>query len=297
MRIFMKSKIIFTNMVLTFILSIPSISHAEILNKDTGKYNNIYLSTQYKPAIPVFNNFSVSEKDQNTALLVALTSDINNTNINNNEKISLPQHFTTPYHAQFQNSIISFSGTIGQYLPKNLRVEIEGSYKSFDVKNPGYYDVNDAYRYFALARDVKNNSYQPQDNKTNNTTNLAYYTIMKNYGVSIMSVLLNGCYDISVDKLKASPYICLGIGVDTIEFFETLHIKFAYQCKVGISYLILPQVSLFADGYYHKVKNNQFKNLNTIQVRMLANNPKITYAAATLNISYFGAEIGARFTF
>ncbi|QGR02934.1 P44/Msp2 family outer membrane protein [Ehrlichia ruminantium] len=285
----MKDKLTFINTLLTLVLFVPNISCAEM--------SNIYFSGQYKPAIPTFKNFSITEKDNNIGLLIALTSDINNTNINNNDRISSPKHFITPYHAQFQNSIISFSSTIGQYLPKNLRVEIEGSYKSFDVKNPGYYNVNDAYRYFALARNVEKNSYQPQSNKKNNTSDLAYYTIMKNYGISVMSVFLNGCYDISRDKLKASPYICLGIGADTIEFFETLHIKFAYQCKVGISYLILPKVNLFADGYYHKVKNNQFKNLNTIQVRTLANNPKVTYAAATLDINYFGAEIGARFTF
>ena len=306
----MESKFIFTSIALILVLFVPNISCAEILNKNNSRHNNIYLSGQYKPAVSVFKNFSVSEKDMITSLLFAPIPTIGSTTINSKDSSSLSSStlFSTPYTVKFQNSMISFSGTIGQHLPKGLRVEIEGSYESFDVKNHGFYSVNDAHRYLALARNIENKYAEQRISpySVSNTISIlsgnhegatVHYITMKNNGISIMSIILNGCYDVSLDRLRTLPYVCIGIGVDTIEFFDTLHIKFAYQYKLGISYPIFSKVSLFADGYYHIVKSNQFKNLNTIQIHAIALSPKVTYATATLNINYFGVEIGARFIF
>ncbi|MCZ6902519.1 MAG: P44/Msp2 family outer membrane protein, partial [Rickettsia endosymbiont of Ixodes persulcatus] len=52
-----------------------------------------------------------------------------------------------------------------------------------------------------------------------------------------------------------------------------------------------------ADGYYHKVIGNQFKNLNVQHVVNLTEAPKATSAVATLNIEYFGSEFGLKFIF
>ncbi|MGN7618834.1 MAG: P44/Msp2 family outer membrane protein [Ehrlichia sp.] len=80
-------------------------------------------------------------------------------------------------------------------------------------------------------------------------------------------------------------------------FFDALHVKFAYQGKLGISYELSSRISVFADGYYHKVIGDQFKNLNVNHVVELDTFPKATSAVATLNIGYFGGELGVRFVF
>ena len=98
--------------------------------------------------------------------------------------------------------------------------------------------------------------------------------------------------------MSASPYICIGIGGDFTEFFDQLHVKLAYQGKIGISYPIYNKINLFANGYYHIVIGNKFKNLNVLlYTAELENVPRVTSAVAMLNVSYFGGEIGVRLTF
>ena len=117
---------------------------------------------------------------------------------------------------------------------------------------------------------------------------------MKNTGLSILSIIINGCHDFSIDELKISPYICAGIGINAIEFFDALHIKFAYQGKIGVSYPLANSIRLFSNGYYHKVVGNKFKNLEVIHVGNLHHSPWYTSAIATLNIGYFGVEVGIK---
>ncbi|RZB12687.1 P44/Msp2 family outer membrane protein [Ehrlichia minasensis] len=246
---------------------------------------SLYISGQYRPGVSHFSKFSVKETHHNTVKLVGMKKD-SKTDMTN---IKLNTNFNSTYNAEFQDNEISFSGAIGCLYSENLRIEVEASYEEFDVKNPDGGAATDAYRYFALARKMGENTNSPSDTEK--------FTVMRNDGLSISSVMINGCYNVILNDIQAEPYICAGIGGDFIEFFNGFHVKFAYQGKVGISYQIFPEVRLFLDGYYHKVKGNKFKNLHVQHVDTLQNAPKVTSAVATLNIGYFGCEAGVRFIF
>ncbi|KJV63482.1 MULTISPECIES: P44/Msp2 family outer membrane protein [Ehrlichia] len=281
----MSNKKSFFTIGVSFIANLLLLSNA-FSTENTSNYTyfkpRLYIGGQYRPAVSHFSEFSVKETNLNTVRLVGLKKDIsavNSTNIANNI------NFNFPYIAEFQDNAISFSGAIGYSYSKELRIEVEASHEEFDVKNPEG-SVVETYRYFALARAMENTN--PQSGK---------FTVMKNDGLSISSVMLNVCYDFEPDSILATPYICAGIGGDFIEFFNDLHVKLAYQGKMGLSYSISPEVSLFLDGYYHKVIDSKFKNLHVQHVADLDSAPKFTSAVATLNIGYFGGELGVRFTF
>ena len=279
-----KKKIITVGTTLACLLLSPNISFSEAINNDI-EYSRLYVSGQYKPGFSYFNKFSVRETDHHTKALIGLKHDAIST-----KNLTINTDFNTPYKVTFQNNIISFSGAIGYSDSTGVRFELEGSYEEFDVTDPGDCVIKDTYRYFALAREISGSN-------PSNSGSSGKYTVMRNDGVSITSVIFNGCYDLSLKELEISPYVCIGIGGDFIEFFDALHIKLAYQGKLGISYSFSTRTNLFIDGYYHRVIGNQFNNLNVQHVTELAEAPKATSAIATLNVSYFGGEVGIRLMF
>ncbi|AHX05147.1 P44/Msp2 family outer membrane protein [Ehrlichia chaffeensis] len=260
---------------------LPNISLSEAINNNTDKLSGLYISGQYKPGISHFNKFSVKETYNDNIQLIGLRHNAISTST-----LDTNTDFNIPYKVTFQNSITSFSGAIGYSDTTGARFELESSYEEFDVIDPGDCLIKDTYRYFALARGTLSSN--PDSKK---------YTVMRNDGVVITSIMFNGCYDIPLKDLEVSPYVCVGVGGDFIEFFDALHIKLAYQGKLGINYHLSTKASVFIDGYYHKVIGNQFNNLNVQHVVDLSTDPKPVYAVATLNISYFGGEIGIRLTF
>ncbi|KJV63486.1 MULTISPECIES: P44/Msp2 family outer membrane protein [Ehrlichia] len=294
-----KNKFIVISTALVLLLSSPNISFSETVNNKIEKHFGIYISGQYKPSVSVFSNFSVKETNVATKQLIALKKDIDSVEIgtaNGDKGISKPEHFNIPYTVEFQDNAVNFNAAIGYSFSEGPRIEVEGFYEKFDVKNPGgYTKVKDAYRYFALARDLESSSFQPK-NKSTSAPQGVFHTVMKNDGLSILATIANICYDFSLDELSVSPYICVGMGINAIEFFDALHVKFAYQGKLGISYQLFPKINLFVNGYYHQVIGNKFKNLNVQYVQDLANVPKVTSAVATLDVAYFGSEVGIRFT-
>ena len=269
-------------------LPIQSFSESSNVTYNT-KHTGLYISGLYKPTVSHFSDFSIKETFTNTEALFGLKQDITST-LRNSTTTQKHSNFNVPYTAKFQDNFASFSIAVGYIANNGPRIEIEGSYEEFDVKNPGNYTTTDAHRYIALARE-KDNTHQsyPADHK---------YVIIKNNGISVVSIIINGCYDISLNDSKVSPYICAGFGGDFIEFFSAIRFKFAYQGKIGISYSLSSNIILFADGYYHKVINSQFKNLNVEHVVVnLQAGPQVTSATAFLNIEYLGGEFGLKFIF
>ncbi len=296
---FMKDKFIAISTALMCLLLSPSISFSETVNNKVEKHSGLYISGQYKPSVSVFSNFSVKETNVPTKQLIALKKDIDSVEIDASDAtkgISKPEHFNIPYTVEFQDNAVNFNAAIGYSFSEGSRIEVEGFYEKFDVKNPGgYTKVKDAYRYFALARDLESSQFQPKNKSTSAPTGV-FHTVMKNDGLSILATIANICYDFSLDELSVSPYICVGMGINAIEFFDALHVKFAYQGKLGISYQLFPKINLFVNGYYHQVIGSKFKNLNVQYVHDLANVPKVTSAVATLDVAYFGSEVGIRLT-
>ncbi|RZB12721.1 P44/Msp2 family outer membrane protein [Ehrlichia minasensis] len=295
-----KSKFFIICTSLICLSSLPAISSSNFIGNST-KHSGLYISGQYKPSVSIFSKFSVKETNTNTVKLVALKKDVDTTSINNGntgtvdnaQGISKATNFNCPYVADFQDNAFNFSGAIGYSFSEQLKIEIEGSYEEFDAKSPGKYILNDAFRYFALARKMGEPEPSPSPKEDNAK---AYYTVMKNDGLSILSIMINGCYNLPLNDLSISPYFCTGIGVDAIEFFDALHLKLAFQSKLGVTYQLSHNISLFTNGYYHQVIGDQFKNLKVQYVKELHDKPPITSAVATLNVGYFGGEIGVRLT-
>nr|ABO36249.1 Omp-1-9 [Ehrlichia ewingii] len=247
---------------------------------------SLYVAGQYKSSLSHFTNFSVRETDINTKGLFKLGHGVTLVE----EDIKNHLQFTIPHSVAFKNNFANFSAAVGYISPGGPRVEIEGSYENFDVKDLKNCTIQDACRYLSLAREIckENDKPTPKEKK---------YVVMRNDGISITSVTINGCYDFSINKLpKISPYICAGFGGDFIEFFDSVRVKFAYQSKLGINYSLSSNFILFVDGYYHRVIGNQFKNLN-VQNMFDSNEPYVTSAIATLNIEHFGGGFGLRFIF
>ena len=292
----MRKKIYFISVVSVFsflLLPIQSFTLSTDNNNTVNQNFGLYLSGQYKPGISHFKNFSIKETTKDVHLF-ALKNDVTNTT--KEALIKAPENFNRPYTAQFKNSFTSFSGAVGYHSNQRLRLELEGSYEKFDIVSCKNCAVKDANKFFALARGTETSNNQPKNNESQGLekNKKSFFTFMKNNGISIASVMINGCYDLS-NNTKISSYVCGGIGGDFIEFFDLMHVKFSYQGKLGISYLISPSTSLFVDGYYHRVINNKFKNLHVTYAYPLKDQPTTTSAIAQVNIGYFGGEVGLRF--
>ncbi|CAI28361.1 Map1-related protein [Ehrlichia ruminantium str. Gardel] len=273
------------------VLSIP-------INNSISKYSGIYFSGSYKLEFPLLDNFSIKETTSNTKQVIGLSKKKEAENV----KDILGYHaaFNEPYTPTFQNTASGFSGTAGYSYTNKLRFEIEVSYEKFDAEIPegSIYDdyIEDTYRYFALARETSHSL----GASSRITPKYNHYIVMKNNGVSITSFMVNNCYQFSTSQSnKILPYICGGVGTDLVQFFNKLHIKLACQVKLGTSYSLSPHYQLFANVYYHEVIGNYFNKLKPIRTVLPTNTTSTELsnvsATSTLNISYFGSEIGLRF--
>ncbi|AHX05152.1 surface antigen family protein [Ehrlichia chaffeensis str. Liberty] len=261
---------IVTHVITLFLLLLPIESSSALIDnveKDT-KASSIYISSQYKPSIFHFRNFSIQESHSKKNL----------EEFKKNAKTNLSNILkSNAYNIQFQDNTTSFSGTIG-YFSRGLRLEAEGCYQEFNVIN-------------------SNDSLIINSNKYYSRVHNANYATTMNSKLSIASIMVNTCYDISINNTSIVPYLCTGIGGDFVGLFNTIHFKFAYQGKVGVSYLINNNILLFSDIYYHKVMGNRFKNLYMQYVAGPNISEEIMPILAKLDIGYFGSEIGIRFMF
>nr|ABD93658.1 major outer membrane protein P28-18 [Ehrlichia muris AS145] len=190
------------------------------------------------------------------------------------------------YSFKYENNpFLGFAGAIG-YSMGGPRVEFEVSYETFDVKNQGNNYKNDAHKYCALDQQATSSSNATKDK----------YVLLKNEGLLDISFMLNACYDIITDGIPFSPYICAGIGTDLVSMFETTNPKISYQGKLGLSYSISPEASVFVGGHFHKVIGSEFKDIPTLKA-FAASTATPDMAIVTLSVCHFGIELGGRFSF
>ncbi|AHX04802.1 P44/Msp2 family outer membrane protein [Ehrlichia japonica] len=265
--------------IILVILLLPVKSSSALIDnmEKDAKASNIYVSSQYKPSIPHFRNFSIHEA--NSKIKNSVESE-KNIIINLSSILKSNTHNTIPYNLQFQDNTTSFSGTIG-YSSRGLRLEAEGSYEEFYIKNFNESLIISSSKYYSETYNINPQSVAfARDNK-----------------LSITSIMVNTCYDISISHTSAVPYLCTGIGGDFIGLFNATYFKLAYQGKIGVSYLINNNILLFSDIYYHKVMGNEFKNLYIQHVANSNISAEVIPVLANLDIGYFGSEIGVRFIF
>ncbi|WP_044148318.1 P44/Msp2 family outer membrane protein [Ehrlichia chaffeensis] len=267
------------------ILFTPHISLASVLSD----HNSMYVGIQYKPARQHLSKLLIKESAANTVEVFGLKKDLSSDPLNS---IRSHANFSIKYNPHYENNRLGFSGIFGYYYNKNFRIESELSYEIFHIKNNGYKRV-DCEKHFALAQQIDTNNFYPAENK--------YVTLINN-GIALTSALINICYDIDSSKHNIITYSCLGFGADTIDFLSKYTTKFSYQGKLGASYTVSPQVSVFIEGYYHGLFGKKFEK---IPVNYPCDYPSLTLpdskphvhttALAMLSIGYYGGSIGIKF--
>ncbi|MGN7618830.1 MAG: P44/Msp2 family outer membrane protein [Ehrlichia sp.] len=217
-----------------------------------GNVTGSYITIEYQPSLSNFRNFRIKETGFNTSSPIGLVRSARNAEAS---VLGVPQHFYTQQQSDsyksYGNDLLGFGASVG-LLVKSLRVEFEGSYKRFDIKHLVNYASRDGHRYFAIPRDTFFNKSIP--NK------MLGYTVAKNNGISVASNMVNLCYEL-IKYSSFTPYVCLGVGGDFIELFDSMRIKLAYQGKVGVSYPITSRLVFSISGQYHRVVGSKFKLL------------------------------------
>ncbi|UTO56846.1 P44/Msp2 family outer membrane protein [Neoehrlichia mikurensis] len=69
--------------------------------------------------------------------------------------IQKPDNFKGFYKPTYNNSFAGFSGLIGYSTPNGVRLELEGSFENFELKNSNKCTLKNAYKYFAAAAKLK----------------------------------------------------------------------------------------------------------------------------------------------
>ncbi|AHX05137.1 P44/Msp2 family outer membrane protein [Ehrlichia chaffeensis] len=278
----MNCKKFFITTALVSLMSFPpGISFSDPVQGDNIS-GNFYVSGKYMPSASHFGVFSAKEEKNPTVALYGLKQDwegISSSSHNDN-------HFNNKgYSFKYENNpFLGFAGAIG-YSMGGPRVEFEVSYETFDVKNQGNNYKNDAHRYCALGQ---------QD--SSGTPKASKYVLLKSEGLLDISFMLNACYDIINESIPLSPYICAGVGTDLISMFEATNPKISYQGKLGLSYSINPEASVFIGGHFHKVIGNEFRDIPTLKA-FATSSATPDLAIVTLSVCHFGIELGGRFSF
>ncbi|RZB12271.1 P44/Msp2 family outer membrane protein, partial [Ehrlichia minasensis] len=253
----MKYKTTFTATALTALISfMHCIFFSNPVNANSIVHN-FYISGKYMPTASHFGTFAAKEEQSSTDLLVGLdqrktSNDLRDASTQYNFKV---QNYSYKYQ---NNPFLGFAGAIG-YSIGNSRIELEVSYETFDLKNPGNNYANDSHKYCALSHQ----KHECNEGKSGTwyTAKSGNFVLLKNEGLLDVSFMLNACYDITTERMPFSPYICAGIGTDAISMFETTHNKISYQGKLGFNYTVNSRVSVFAGGHFHRVVDNKFKGI------------------------------------
>ncbi|MGN7661190.1 MAG: P44/Msp2 family outer membrane protein [Anaplasma sp.] len=116
--------------------------------------------------------------------------------------------------------------------------------------------------------------------------------------VAATSLIASSCYDLMWGKVPVAPYGCLGMGVSFMEAAKGGGTKaeFACRAKLGLTYEITPQISLYGEALYHRAVNYDNQR---VAVTTLEGSEEIfrdSRARVAFNLSYFAGGIGIRIT-
>ena len=280
------NKILVRSALISLMAILPYQSFADAMNSGDIGINDtkegFYISAKYTPTMPHFRKFAAAE----TPVHGSTSPTKKVFGLRKGGSIATYTDFTKadPSFEFHNNFMTGFAGSVG-YAMDGPRIEVEAAYQKFNPKNPDNNDANggDYYQYYGLFRDAT-----IKDKK---------FVVLKNEGLTFMSLAVNACYDIVAEGVPFMPYACAGVGADIIEIFKDKNLKFAYQGKVGISYPITSEVSAFIGAYYHGVIGNRFNRIPVKAPVILDTAPTANTASVDLDAGFFGGEVGVRFTF
>nr|AAC44142.1 major antigenic protein 1 [Ehrlichia ruminantium] len=281
-------KIFITSTLISLVSFLPGVSFSDVIQEDSNPAGSVYISAKYMPTTSHFGKMSIKEDSKNTQTVFGLKKDWDGVKTPSDSSNTNSTIFTEKdYSFRYENNPFSgFAGAIG-YSMNGPGIEFEVSYETFDVKNPGGNYKNNAHMYCALDTAAQNST---------NGAGLTTSVMVKNENLTNISLMLNACYDIMLDGIPVSPYVCAGIGTDLVSVINATNPKLSYQGKLGISYSINSEASIFIGGHFHRVIGNEFKDIATLKIftsKTGISNPG--FASATLDVCHFGIEIGGRF--
>ncbi|WP_044157144.1 P44/Msp2 family outer membrane protein [Ehrlichia ruminantium] len=286
-------KIFITSTLISLVSFLPGVSFSDVIQEDSSPAGSVYISAKYMPTASHFGKMSIKEDSKNTQTVFGLKKDWDgvktpSSDSGNNSIIFTEKDYSFKYE---NNPFLGFAGAIG-YSMNGPRIEFEVSYETFDVKNPGGNYKNDAHMYCALDTGTPGSTQGATLNSS---------VMVKNENLTDIALMLNACYDITLEGMPVSPYVCAGIGTDLVSVINATNPKLSYQGKLGISYSINPEASIFIGGHFHRVIGNEFKDITTSKIftstGKLATAASPGFASATLDVCHFGIEIGGRFVF
>nr|BAE47001.1 major antigenic protein [Ehrlichia ruminantium] len=280
-------KIFITSTLISLVSFLPGVSFSDVIQEDNSSVGSVYISAKYMPTASHFGKMSIKEDSRDTKAVFGLKKDWDGikTPSGSTNSIFTEKDYSFKYE---NNPFLGFAGAVG-YSMNGPRIEFEVSYETFDVKNPGGNYKNDAHMYCAL------------DTASSSTAGATTSVMVKNENLTDISLMLNACYDIMLDGMPVSPYVCAGIGTDLVSVINATNPKLSYQGKLGISYSINPEASIFIGGHFHRVIGNEFKDIATSKVFTSSGSASSAvspgFASAILDVCHFGIEIGGRFVF
>ncbi|QXK92814.1 P44/Msp2 family outer membrane protein [Neoehrlichia mikurensis] len=168
---------------------IPFYSFAQVKGSEgSNNVNNhgFYIGGQYKPGIGVIGDLSVKADSIDIKAILALKADAaaenpagaNNVPSEVSKFIQKPDNFKGFYKPTYNNSFAGFSGLIGYSTPNGVRLELEGSFENFELKNSNKCTLKNAYKYFAAAAKLKANNDEIDDAAAGENENHNKYLII-----------------------------------------------------------------------------------------------------------------------
>ncbi len=110
----------------------------------------------------------------------------------------------------------------------------------------------------------------------------------------------NYCYDVSTVNMGGlSPYGCVGIGMSFLKVAKTGTPRFTYGAKLGVSYELSPQASIFVDGAYRRVmeykEQCRVSTLSAASGHREYTEEEDVKARVSFGLHYLALEAGLRF--
>ncbi|MGN7661211.1 MAG: P44/Msp2 family outer membrane protein [Anaplasma sp.] len=132
--------------------------------------------------------------------------------------------------------------------------------------------------------------------------------VVKDDGIRLCSVVASLCRDFKLSTGdNISPYACAGFGFERLGMFGTSTRRVAYQAKAGVTYKLRGGMDGFAGVFYRRLRGSKevvlpWSNFEVISTVIPAKAGDTSDSIMPvdllldLNVAYFGAEVGIRFS-
>ncbi|MGN7678937.1 MAG: P44/Msp2 family outer membrane protein [Anaplasma sp.] len=219
----------------------------------------------------------------------------------------------------YRRNLSGFGLTLG-YPVGDVRVELEVSKQKFDVERGSHelarYKKEEGadHGYSVVHMKLAGDPDKPLARTSNSAAARLEdeaAVVVKDGGIRLCSVIVNLCRDFKLSDSMGDnmlPYACGGFGFEKLGMFGTNTRRITYQAKAGVTYKLRDGIDGFAGVFYRKLHGSKEVILPWSNFEVISTVPAGTGAARgsdgvmpvdlllDLNVAYFGAEVGVRFS-